>query len=32
MGVTSLTILEFQPVFVTNGFQRPDLTYILSNC
>jgi len=30
-GVTSPTILEFQPEFVTSGFQRPDLTYILSN-
>jgi len=27
--VTSPTILEFQPEFVTSGFQRPDLTYIL---
>jgi len=31
-GVTSPTILESQPDFVTSGFQRPDLTYILSNC
>jgi len=30
-GVTSPTILESQPVFITSGFQRPDLTYILSN-
>jgi len=30
-GVTSPTIFEFQPEFVTSGFQRPDLTYILSN-
>jgi len=29
--VTSPTILEFQPEFVTSGFQKPDLTYILSN-
>jgi len=29
--VTSPTIFEFQPKFVTRGFQRPDLTYILSN-
>jgi len=29
--VTSPTILEFQPEFVTSGFQRPDLTYILFN-
>jgi len=27
-GVTSPTILEFQPEFVTSGFQRLDLTYI----
>jgi len=27
--VTSPTFLEFQPEFVTSGFQRPDLTYIL---
>jgi len=31
-GVTSPTILEFQPEFVTSGFQRPDLIYILFNC
>jgi len=34
-GVTSLTTFEFQPEFVTSGYQRPDqrpdLTYILSN-
>jgi len=30
-GLTSPTILEFQPEFFTSGFQRPDLTYILSN-
>jgi len=30
-GLTSPTILKFQPEFVTSGFQRPDLTYILSN-
>jgi len=30
-GVTSPTILEFQLEFVTSGFQRPDLTYILTN-
>jgi len=30
-GVTSLTIFEFQPEFVTSGFQRSDLTCILSN-
>jgi len=29
--VTSPTILESQPEFVTSGFQRPDQTYILSN-
>jgi len=29
--VTSPTIPEFQPVFVTSGFQRSDLTSILSN-
>jgi len=32
MGVTSPTILEFQFEFVTSGFQRLDVTYILSNC
>jgi len=31
-GVTSPTILEFPPDFVTSGFQRPDLTYILPHC
>jgi len=31
-GVTSPTILEFQPEFFTSGFQRPELTYILPNC
>jgi len=30
-GVTSPTIFEFHPEFVTSDFQRPDLTYILSN-
>jgi len=30
--VTSKTMLEFQPEFVTSSFQKPDLTYILSNC
>jgi len=30
--VTSPTIIESQPKFVTSGFQRPDLPYILSNC
>jgi len=30
-GVTSSTIFEFQPEFVSSGFQRPDLTYIISN-
>jgi len=30
-GVTSPIILEFQPEFVTSGFQRPDLTYVLCN-
>jgi len=30
--MTSPTILEFQLEFVTSGFQRPDLTYILFNC
>jgi len=29
--MTLPTIFEFQPEFVTSGFQRPDLTYILSN-
>jgi len=29
-GVTLPTIFKFQPEFVTSGFQRPDLTYILS--
>jgi len=29
--VTSPTIFEFQPEFVTSGLQRSDLTYILSN-
>jgi len=28
--MTSPTIIEFQPEFVTSGFQKPDLTYILS--
>jgi len=31
-GLTSPTTLESQPKFVTSGFQRPDLIYILSNC
>jgi len=30
-GETSQTIFEFQPEFVTSGFQRLDLTYILFN-
>jgi len=30
-GLTLPTILEFQPEFVTSGFQRLDLTYILPN-
>jgi len=30
-GVTSPTILAFQPEFVTSGLQRPDLTYISPN-
>jgi len=29
--VTSPTMLEFQLKFVASGFQRPKLTYILSN-
>jgi len=27
-GMTSLIIFEFQPKFVTSGFQKLDLTYI----
>jgi len=30
-GVTSPTILKFQPGFVTSGFQRPDLIYLIVN-
>jgi len=30
--MTSPTIVEFQPKFVTSGVQRPELTYILPNC
>jgi len=28
-GITSPTKFEFQPEFVTNGFQRSNLTYII---
>jgi len=30
--VTNCNLLELQHEFVTSGFQRPDLTYIFSNC